>query len=119
MLPHQSDVRAAFARRALRGVATRTPMLSCRHRRGEACADRKPLTGLIERAREELDLNLDGGWIVGDDASVAAGREVGLHTIRVGPSSMGPTGPTLTADYEARDLLDAANWILLQSALAA
>ena len=119
LLPHQADIRAAFARRSLRGVVTRTPMLSCRHRRGEPCDDRKPLTGLLRRAAEELGLNLEGAWLVGDDASVAAGREMGLRTVRVGPSEMGPIGPTLTADYEARDLLDAANWILLQAALAA
>jgi len=119
LLPHQADIRAAFARRSLRKVMTRVPMLSCRHRRGEPCDDRKPLTGLLGRAQDELGLNLADAWIVGDDASVAAGRELGLHTVRVGPSEVGPTGPLPTADYEARDLLDAANWILLQAALAA
>ena len=119
LLPHQPDIRAAFARRSLRGVVTRIPMLSCRHKRGEPCDDRKPATGLLQRATDELGVNREGAWLVGDDASVAAGRDLGLRTVRVGPSNVGPMGPTLTADYEARDLLDAANWILLQAALAA
>ena len=94
-------------------------MLSCRHRRGEVCDDRKPALGLLRRAADELGLELEGAWVIGDDATVAAGRDAGLRTVKVGPSTMGPTGPTPTADYEARDLLDAANWILLQAALAA
>jgi len=119
LLPHQSDVRAAFARRKLRGPLTKVTLVACRHRRGEPCACRKPGLGLIERAREELGLDLTGGWIVGGDEDIGAGREAGLRTVRVGPTTVGPSGPTLTADYDARDLLDAANWILLNEALVA
>lgn len=118
LLPHQSDIRAPFARRNLHGALTGIPMLSCRHRRGEMCSCRKPALGLIDRARTELGLDLAGGWIVGDDPEILAGREAGLRTVRVGPSAVGRSGPTPTADYDARDLLDAANWILLQEALS-
>ena len=103
----------------MRGALTGIPMLSCRHRRADACACRKPGLGLIARAREELGLELSGGWLIGDDADTAAGRDAALRTVRVGPPSLGPAGPTPTADYGARDLLDAANWILLREALAA
>jgi histidinol phosphatase-like enzyme len=119
LLPHQSDLRASFARRNLRGALTKIAIFSCRHRRGEACACRKPGLDLIERARDELGLELAGGWIVGGEMDIAAGREVGLRTVRIGPATVGRAGPTLTADYDARDLLDAANWILLSEALAA
>lgn len=119
LLPHQADVRASFARRNLRGALTRVAIFSCRHRPGEPCACRKPGLDLIERAREELSLDLTGGWIAGDDPDIAAGREAGLRTVRIGPATVGRSGPTLTADYDARDLLDAANWILLSEALAA
>jgi histidinol phosphatase-like enzyme len=119
LLPHQADVRAAFARRNLRGAMTKIVMISCPHRRGEACDCRKPSLGLIERVRDELGLDLEGGWLIGGDPDVAAGRDAGLRTVRVGPSTVGRARPTLTADYEARDLLDAANWVLLSEALPA
>jgi len=119
LLAHQADVRAAFARRNLRGALAKIAILSCRHRPGEPCDCRKPGLGLIERARDELALDLDGGFIVGGDADIAAGREAGLRTVRVGPAVVAPAGPTPTADYDARDLLDAANWILLTEALTA
>jgi histidinol phosphatase-like enzyme len=119
LLPHQADVRAAFARRNLRGALTKVVLVSCRHRRGDACECRKPGLGLIERVRNELGLDLEGGWLIGGDPDVTAGRDAGLRTIRVGPATVGRGGPTLTADYDARDLLDAANWILLSEALPA
>lgn len=119
LLPHQRDERVAFARRSLRGAAAKVPMVACRHLRGQACACRKPSGGLLERARDELGLDLHHAWLIGDDDDVAAGRPRALRTIRVGPSDTERSGPTVTPDYEARDLLDAANWILLQEALAA
>jgi histidinol phosphatase-like enzyme len=119
LLPHQADVRAAFARRNLRGALTKVVMVSCRHRRGDGCDCRKPGLGLIDRVRDELGLDLEGGWLIGGDPDIAAGREAGLRTVRVGPATVGRAGPTLTADYDARDLLDAANWILLSEALPA
>ena len=119
LLPHQADVRAAFARRNLRGGLTKVAMLSCRHRGGDMCDCRKPEMGLIERVRDELGLDLEGGWLIGGDPDVTAGRDAGLRTVRVGPATVGRAGPTLTAEYDARDLLDAANWILLSEALPA
>lgn len=38
----------------------------CPHKPGAGCACRKPKTGMLEQAREELDIALDGSWIVGD-----------------------------------------------------
>ena len=119
LLPHQADVRGAFARRNLRGALAKTAMVSCRHRGGDACDCRKPSLGLIERVRDELGLELEGGWLIGGDVDVVAGRDAGLRTVRVGPATVGRAGPTLTADYDARDLLDAANWVLLSEALPA
>ena len=118
LLPHQRDVRAAFARRNLGGAAARVPMVACRHQRGQPCACRKPSGGLLERARDELGLDLQHAWLIGDEGDVTAGRTKALRTIRVGPSAGDRSGPTVAPDYEARDLLDAANWILLQEALA-
>jgi histidinol phosphatase-like enzyme len=93
-------------------------MVACRHQRGQPCACRKPSGGLLERARDELGLDLHHAWLIGDEGDVTAGRAKALRTIRVGPSDTERSGPTVAPDYEARDLLDAANWILLQEALA-
>jgi histidinol phosphatase-like enzyme len=119
LMAHQSDIRAAFARRNLRGALAKVAIVSCRHRRGDACECRKPGLALIDRVRNELGLDLEGGWLIGADVDMAAGRDAGLRTIRVGPPTMGRAGPTVTAEYGARDLLDAANWILLSEALPA
>lgn len=118
LLPHQRDVRAAFARRSLGSAAARVRMVACRHARGQSCTCRKPSGGLLDRAEEELGLDLHRAWLVGEDGDVAQGRSKSLRTIKVGPSATDRTGPTVAPDYEARDLLDAANWILLQEALA-
>ncbi len=38
----------------------------CPHAPEENCNCRKPATGLLEQIREELGLDLDGAWVVGD-----------------------------------------------------
>lgn len=119
LLPHQRDLRTVFARRQLGSVARALPVIACRHQRGYSCACRKPSAGLLDRAAVELGLDLRHAWLIGDDGNIAAGRPRALRTIRVGPSATEHSGPAVVADYEARDLLDAANWILLQEALAA
>ncbi len=50
----------------------------CPHRPDENCPCRKPQPGLILKAARELDIDLTGSWLVGDDlrdleAAVAAG----------------------------------------------
>lgn len=53
---------------------------------GEACACRKPATGLLGLAAVELGLDLAASWFVGDTwMDVAAGRAAGCRTILVGP----------------------------------
>ena len=104
-------------------VGVRAPMtrggpeilfVGCQH--GEvACSCRKPGTGLIQLARERYGLG-QGGWHISADAeAVMSGRNAGLRTIRIGPPAGDPETSVHRADYEARDLLDAANWILVQS----
>jgi len=70
---------------------------------------------LIEMALDRHHLSR-GGWLIcADQESVQAGRTAGLHTIRVGPLTQDHRAAVHRADYEARDLRDAANWILMQS----
>lgn len=75
--------------------------------------DRNPKDELIERAREELDLDLSESVVVGDTSvDIGAGNTYGCITIGV------KTGKGLrdgryetTPAYLAVDLLDAANWV--------
>jgi hypothetical protein len=64
---------------------------------------------------EQHDLPRRGGWYVSaDQEGVVAGRTAGLHTIRIGPAGVDHLSSVHRADYEARDLLDAANHILVE-----
>jgi D-glycero-D-manno-heptose 1,7-bisphosphate phosphatase len=71
---------------------------------------RKPEPGLILRAADDFDIDLERSWMVGDaDRDVEAGRRAGCCTILVeNPRSShrrkGSSGP----DYLARDLAEAA-----------
>ncbi len=90
-------------------------VIACPHRTPE-CGCRKPSPGLIELARAQLGIPSRAGWhIGGDQAGVQAGRSAGLRTIRVGPPAEDHLSSVHRADYEARDLLDAANWVLVES----
>lgn len=80
---------------------------------GKAPDDKNPKETLIERAREELDLNLISSVVIGDKTiDIAAGVAHGCKTIGV------KTGHALKdkqykekPDYLAEDLLDAARWL--------
>jgi D-glycero-D-manno-heptose 1,7-bisphosphate phosphatase len=90
--------------------------VACPHRPSETCECRKPRRGLIEIAMARVGVGANGGWhISGDQESVLAGRAAGLRTIRIGPPPENHHTAVHRADYEARDLLDAANWILVSS----
>lgn len=55
----------------------------CPHHPDDGCDCRKPKTGMIDTAREELNLP-HGGYLVGDAASdMEMGRRAGLRTILV------------------------------------
>lgn len=56
----------------------------CPHRPKDACSCRKPETGMLEKAADELDVDPDVSWMVGDKPSdVEAGRAFGARTVWV------------------------------------
>jgi D,D-heptose 1,7-bisphosphate phosphatase len=79
-----------------------------------ACACRKPEPGLIIRAAQELGIDLDRSYMVGDMLKdIEAGRRAGTKGILVQTGYgadfiSGPEAP----DFIARDVLDAVNWIM-------
>ena len=97
-------------------VAKRLTIVACPHGEGRSCRCAKPGSGLIELAVEEHGGARRGGWhIGGDQEGVQAGRAAGLKTIRIGPIGEDHLSNVHRADYEARDLLDAANRIMLET----
>ncbi len=99
--------------------ATLEAIYYCPHHPEDGCACRKPHPALIERAVEELGLDLSRAYLVGDQK-----RDIDLaHTIAA-RSVLVTTGPTsweslknleaggLPPDYVAASLSEAAEWIL-------
>ena len=87
------------------------------------CDCRKPKPGLILRAAQDMDLDLDQSWLVGDKwRDIAAGQAAGVRTIKL---TAGEThAPRRPADLkpptaEAATLDAAADLILAYSAEAA
>lgn len=77
------------------------------------CACRKPRPGLLLRAAEELHLDLERSWFVGDILDdVEAGKRAGCRTVLVdlGTESR-PVDPLRWPDFVARDTLHALHII--------
>lgn len=107
--------RVDVLRAGLGRQAERLTIATCAHGEGAACDCAKPGHGLIEQTLRENGLSRRGGWFVGgDQEGMVAGRGAGLKTIRIGPVGEDHLSAVHRADYEARDLLDAANRILLE-----
>ena len=77
----------------------------CPHNKGE-CNCRKPLPGMIERAKEDFNIDLKNSWLVGDSESdIVLGKRVGCKTIFVGKKN------EFCADYLVKKLFDVVNII--------
>lgn len=86
----------------------------CPHSKSEGCSCRKPEQSLVKRAQQELRVDLPHSFIIGDKTSdIETGRRAGMKTILVKSGFEGKDGEYPgEPDYRAKDLLDAANWIL-------
>ncbi len=95
----------------------------CPHRPEAGCECRKPAPGLVQRARQELNINLTESWMIGDrreDAELA--QRAGLRGAVWIQSNVAPlarnahqtaTATAAAADtLQARDLVTAAELIL-------
>jgi histidinol-phosphate phosphatase family protein len=91
----------------------------CTHTPEDACGCRKPKAGLFRAAQKQLKLSKTDRFMVGDtERDLAAGRAAGCRTVLV------LSGKTRTAaevkkfdekpDHTARNLREAAQWILSQ-----
>jgi histidinol phosphatase-like enzyme len=100
---------------ALGTAADDLHIVTCTHG-PTVCECRKPGTGLIDEAVSRLRFSTRHGWhIGGDQEGVQVGRAAGMRTIRIGPVGEDHLSSVHRADHDARDLLDAANWIMLEA----
>lgn len=83
------------------------------------CACRKPGTGMLERARDEMGIDLQRSFMVGDTIrDVEAGHRAGTTTILVrtgyglGEIEHHSGSWAVRPDHVADDLYDAITWIL-------
>ncbi len=85
----------------------------CLHSPEENCNCRKPQPGLLLQAAQELDIDLESSFMIGDKCSdVEAGRRAGVAASILVLTGYGRReAGRCTCDFYSRDLLDAALWI--------
>lgn len=82
------------------------------------CECRKPKTGMVEKAKEELGISTEGSFVVGDHkGDIELGKNIGAKTVLLlsGHGSeeakkLGEEG--ITPDHTAKDILSAVKYIL-------
>lgn len=91
----------------------------CPHGNGDQCACRKPKIGLLKRAIEELNLDVERSWIVGDKwTDILSGKRVGIKTILIRnadswkATSQGSPPETLRPDFEVLRLSEITKVII-------
>lgn len=87
-----------------------------------ACACRKPADGLLRAAAAAHGIDLARSWMVGDILDdVEAGARAGARSVLldVGHETLWEPGALRVPRHRARDLLDAAEFILAESAVPA
>lgn len=85
----------------------------CPHHPDDGCDCRKPKTALFRQAAEELDINIGNSYVVGDmPGDIDAGKALGCRTVLVTTGPGKRDGISNPPDYIARDLLEAAQWIV-------
>jgi histidinol-phosphate phosphatase family protein len=78
----------------------------CPHTAADECGCRKPKSGLVERALRDFSMPAGRAVMIGDSATDAqAAKAAGCLAVLVGDAPG-------ECDYRARDLEDAARWIV-------
>lgn len=81
-----------------------------------ACECRKPKPGMFTQGSQRWDINLNRSWMLGDILNdVEAGNRAGCRSILIdnGGETEWQTGEFRTPDYVAKNILEAANYILM------
>lgn len=84
----------------------------CPHHPDDGCDCRKPATGMVDRASQQLGFDLAGSIVIGDNlCDIGLGRAIGATTILV-RTGYGAKVEPAGADYVVDDLAAAAEFIL-------
>lgn len=88
----------------------------CPHKPDDGCSCRKPATGMIDMASEDMDISIGESYVVGDDvADIDLARNAGARSVLVltghGMGSRSIANP----DAVASDFTEAVDWILKDS----
>jgi rfaE bifunctional protein nucleotidyltransferase chain/domain len=87
----------------------------CPHSKADNCKCRKPGTYFIERAAQELAVDVSKSFVIGDmttDLKMGANAGCGSILVKTGRGGDDGIEPSVKPNYIARDLTDAAEWIL-------
>jgi len=88
----------------------------CPHKPEDNCGCRKPKTRFLKDAEKEFGIELKKSFIIGDRKSdFEMGRNAGCKTIHVLTGNGIHAKNDVKPDYLAKDLLDAAKWVLKDS----
>jgi D,D-heptose 1,7-bisphosphate phosphatase len=83
----------------------------CPHIPEDNCDCRKPKPGMLEQAAKLFNVNLRDCWMIGDsEEDILTGRNAGCRTIQILAEK--DKKPIDNADFIAKDLVGAANYIL-------
>lgn len=85
----------------------------CPHAPEDSCSCRKPKTKFLKGAEKEFSIDLNKSFVIGDKkADVELGRNAGCKSVLVLTGDGKKTAKESKPDFVAKDLLDAAKWIV-------
>ena len=85
----------------------------CPHKPEDNCECRKPKAMFLEDAKKKFNIDMKKSFVIGDQkADIGLGKNGGCTTILVLTGNGIKTKNEIKSDFVAKDLLDAAKWIL-------
>jgi histidinol-phosphate phosphatase family protein len=85
----------------------------CPHHPDKKCNCRKPGIALFNRAINDIGIDLMSSYVIGDrQMDIEAGKTLGCGTVHVTTGPDGSKELAIQADFEAKNLLEAAEWII-------
>jgi len=85
----------------------------CPHKPEDNCDCRKPKTKFLKKAEKEFRIDLKKSFVIGDKKEdIEMGKNVGCKTVLVLTGYGINVKNEINSDFVARDLLNAAKWIL-------
>ncbi len=119
----EMDVLEAIFQKLVKGVEDTGGKIKdiffCPHAPGDNCDCRKPLPGMILKAKEKYDIDLDKSCMIGDSAKdIECGKNAGCRVTLLVKTGNGKKAEVeliekkSQPDYVANDFLDAVEWII-------